>query len=120
MRPSSGKSSCVARTSGCARERRLAAADRDVVAVEGDVDGAERGRDAGALLDQAREPLRERDAAGLDPDERDVVELGVALDDLVGDSRKSPPERVRVEERSSPESGACVFIRLLSGLAGPG
>ena len=56
------------------RERRLAAADGDVVAVEGDVDGAERGLDAGALLDQAREPPRERDAAGLDPDEREVVE----------------------------------------------
>ncbi len=53
-------------------ERRLPAADRDVVAVEGDVDGAERGLDSGALGDQAREPPRERDAAGLDPDERDA------------------------------------------------
>ncbi len=48
------------------------------------------GVDAGALLDQAREPLRERDAAGLDPDEREVVKRRVALDDLVGDSRKGP------------------------------
>ena len=56
------------------------------------------GADAGALLDQAREPLRERDAAGLDTDERDVVELRVALDDLVGDSRKGPAQRVGVEE----------------------
>ena len=80
------------------RERRLAAADRDVVAVEGDVDGAERGLDAGALLDQAREPPRERDAARVDADERDVVEVRVALDDLVGDSRKGPPEPVGVEE----------------------
>src|SRR5205085_9431409 len=43
-------------------ERCLAPAHGDSVAVEGDVDGADGGRDAGALLDQAREPLRERDA----------------------------------------------------------
>src|SRR5438132_4088752 len=46
------------------RERCLAAADSDVVAVEGDVDGAERRLDSGALLDQPGEPPRERDAAG--------------------------------------------------------
>src|SRR4051794_18512740 len=97
--------------------RGLAAAHGDVVAVEGDVDGAELRRLAGALLDQAREPVRERDAARLDPDERDPgadvvgsvnqpgagglaggasspAELRVALDDLVGDSRKRPPERI--------------------------
>ena len=79
-------------------ERSLAATDGDVVAVEGDVDGAERGLDSGALLDQAREPPRERYASGLDPDERDLVELRVALDDLVGDSRKGPPQPVGVEE----------------------
>jgi hypothetical protein len=79
-------------------ERRLAPTDGDVVAVEGDVDGAERGSDSGALLNQARQPPRERDAAGLDPDERDVLELGVALDDLVGDSRKGPRQPVGVEE----------------------
>ena len=79
-------------------ERRLAAADGDVVAVEGDVDGAERGLDSGALGDQAREPPRKRDAAGLDPDEREVVELRVALDDLVGDSRKGSPQPIGVEE----------------------
>ena len=79
-------------------ERRLAAADRHVVAVEGDVDCAERGLDSGALVDQAREPPRERYAAGLDPDERELVERRVALDDLVGDSRKGPRQPVGVEE----------------------
>ena len=77
------------------RERRLAAADGDVVAVEGDVDGAERGRVAGALLDQPGEPVRERDAAGLDADEGELVELRVALDDLVRDARQRPGERRR-------------------------
>src|SRR4029077_3635015 len=38
------------------RERRLAATDGDVVAVEGDVDGAQRGLDAGPLFDQPRQP----------------------------------------------------------------
>src|SRR5262249_3676013 len=79
-------------------ERRLAAADGDVVAVEGDVDGAERRRDSGAFLDHAREPPRERDAPRLDSDQRDLVELGVALDDLVGDSGKGPSQPVGVEE----------------------
>ena len=81
------------------RERRLAGAHHHVVAVEGDVDRAEGGRRAGALLDEPREPLRERDAARLDPDERDVLDGRVALDDLVGDSRKGPAQRFRVEDR---------------------
>ena len=80
------------------RERGLAAADGDVVAIEGDVDGAERGLDSGALLDQTREPPGERDAAGLDPDQGELAELRVALDDLVGDSRKGSAEPVGVEE----------------------
>ena len=112
--------------------RRLAAADGDVVAVEGDVDGAEQRRPAGALLDQSREALRERDAARLDPDERDLVEVGVGLDHLVRDARERPRERVGVEEdlprslhRTHGTTGiggtrACVVIRLLSGLTGPG
>ncbi len=67
--------------------------------MERDIDRSERWRRAGALLDEAREPLRERHAACLDPDERKVVELRVALDDLVGDSRKGAPQRFRVEDR---------------------
>ena len=63
--------------------RRLAVADADVVAVEGDVDGADVELDAGALLDEPPEPVRERDATGVDADERDALELGVALDQLV-------------------------------------
>ena len=59
-------------------QRRLAAPHAHVVAVEGDVDRAELGRLAGALLDQPREPLRERDAARLDADERDLAEVGIA------------------------------------------
>ena len=56
-----------------------------VVAVEGDVERAERELTAGELGDQAPQPLGERDAARVDADERDGVEIGIALDDLVGD-----------------------------------
>src|SRR6185312_5393789 len=41
--------------------------------------------DAGALLDQPPEPVRERHTARVDADERDSVEVVVALDDLVRD-----------------------------------
>ena len=71
--PSSGKSSFVSRTTGCGVERRLAPAHLDVVAVEGDVDRAERDLAAAELGDQAPQALRERDAARVDADERDVA-----------------------------------------------
>src|SRR5919197_4523463 len=68
---------------GLRMERRAGAAHLDVVAVEGDVDGACGGRLAGALLNQAAQALRERDAAGLDPDEGSEREDEVRLDDIV-------------------------------------
>ena len=57
--------------------RRLAAAHVDVVAVEGDVELAERdlGRRSSSL-DPAAQPLRERHAARVDADERDACEVG--------------------------------------------
>jgi hypothetical protein len=113
--------------------RRLAATHLHVVAVEGDVDGAEGRRIARALLDEPAEALRERDAARLDPDERDPVDVWVALDDLVGDPGEGPGQRLCVEEDllggGSPGAQgagraegmrAGSFIRLLSGLTGPG
>ena len=81
--------------------RRAATPDLDVVAVEGDVDRAEIGRRAGALLDQPAQTVRERDAARLDPDERDAGEVRIRLDDLVRDPRQRPPERVGIEEDGS-------------------
>src|SRR5262249_52178952 len=79
--------------------RRLAAADVDVVAVEGDVELPERDLRAGELLDALAEPLRERHAAGVDTDERDPAEVGVPLDDLVRDPRQRLRDRVGVEQR---------------------
>ena len=66
--------------------------------MEGDVDCAELGRLAGALLDQPPQPLRERDAACLDADECDLLEVGVSLDDLVRDPRQRPRDRICIEE----------------------
>ena len=77
-------------------DRRLAAADLDVVAVEGDVDGAELDLDAAELLDQPAEPVGEGDAARVDADERDAVELRVRLDDLVSDPVKGALQRLCV------------------------
>src|SRR5262249_60605911 len=85
--------------------RRRRAADVDVVAVEGDVELAEVELEAGALLDQPAEALGERDAAGVDPDERDRVELVVPLDDLVGDARERPLDGLGVEQNPTGRHG---------------
>ena len=98
MRPSRSKSSLVSRTTGCGAARRLAAADVHVVAVEGDVELAEVELELGALLDQAAQAVRERHAACVDPDERDRVELLVALDDLVRDPRECAADGLTVEQ----------------------
>jgi hypothetical protein len=51
---------------------RLARAHVDVVAMEGDVELAERDLGALELADPAAEPLRERDAASMDANEGDA------------------------------------------------
>jgi hypothetical protein len=72
----------------------------DVVAVEGDVELPERDLRAGELLDPLSQALGQRDAAGVDPDEGDAPEVGVPLDDLVGDPRQRLRDRVGVEQRA--------------------
>ena len=52
----------------------------------------------GLVGDECPEPARERDAAGVDADERERVEFGVALDELVRDAGERPFERARVEQ----------------------
>src|SRR5436305_7154448 len=78
--------------------RRLAAADVDVVAVEGDVELAERDFAAREVGDPPAQALGERDAAGMDPDEGDRIEIGVALDDLVRNPGERPVDVVAVEK----------------------
>ena len=114
-------------------DRSLSPAHLDVVTVEGDVDRAEPDLTAGELGDQVPEALRERDASSVDADERDSLEVGVALDDLVGDPRQAALDRLAVQQNLlggnaglaqrlgsvSVRAQACVYIGLLSGLAGP-
>ena len=82
---------------GLRAPRRLAAADVDVVAVEGDVELAEVELEVGALRDQPAQTVGERDAARVDPDERDGLEILVPLDDLVRDPRECAADGVTVE-----------------------
>ena len=79
-------------------ERRPAAADEHVVAVERDVDGADVDLHARALGDERPQPVGKRHAAGVDADERQRVEVGVALDQLVRDSGERPLDRRGVEQ----------------------
>jgi hypothetical protein len=72
----------------------------DVVAVEGDVELPECDLRGGELLDALAQPLGQRDAAGVDADEGDATEVGVPLDDLVGDPRQRLRDRVGVEQRA--------------------
>ena len=74
---------------------------------------------AGALVDQAPQALGERHAAGVDADERDGVEVVVALDDLVRDPRERPLDRFAVEQQAPVGGHGMLLHRLLSGLAGP-
>jgi len=76
-----------------------ARADVDVVAVEGDVELSERDLGPREVGDPPPQPLRERDAARVDPDERDPLEVRVALDDLVRDPRQRALDRLGVEDR---------------------
>ena len=82
---------------GRVHDRLLLAGD-GVVAVEGDVDRAERDLLPAPLLDQRREPLGERDAARVDADEGELGQVVVALDDLVRDARERAAEALGVQQ----------------------
>ena len=76
------------------RGRRLGA---DVVAVEGDVDVADRQLDRGQLAEQRVQAAGEHGAAGVDPDDRQALGVRVLLDDLVGDPPQRSPQVVALE-----------------------
>jgi len=83
-----------------------------VVAVEGDVELAEGELGRAQLLDPTAQPLRERDAARVDADERNLVQVGVALDDLVGDPRQRLGDRLGIEDgRGCRGLGGYVAVR---------
>ena len=66
--------------------------------MEGDVHGSEIDCHAGALGDPLAQPPRERDAARVDADESESCEVGVVLDQLVGDPGQRALESARVEQ----------------------
>ena len=78
--------------------RSLAVADEHVVAVEGDVELAEGDLGPGEVGDPTPEALREGDTAGVDPDQREARQVGVALDELVRDPGQRLRDRVSVED----------------------
>ena len=93
----------------------LAAAGAGVVAMEGDVDRAERDLLPAPLLDQGGQPLGERDAARMDSDERERAQVVVSLDDLVRDARERARKRLCVQQRFRGRPlaiGTCVLIPL--------
>ena len=71
----------------------------EVVAVEGDVEVAERHLGAGQLADQGVQAAGEDGAAGVDADERERPRrAGVLLDDLVRDPHQRAAQIVAVED----------------------
>ena len=102
--------------------RRVAVPDEHVVAVEGDVERADRRLDAAALGHEPAQALGERHAARVDADEHERARVVVSLDQLVCEARQRAGDRVGVEQASSPpgRAGSSVVMPLLSGLAGPG
>ena len=78
----------------------LLGAKGDVVAVEGDVEGAGRDARARVLLDQVAQPLGQGRAPGVDADEPERGEVGMLLDDLMGDPAEGALERFLVEQHA--------------------
>ena len=110
------------RTSGWARSGAPPGADEDVVAVERDVHRAEQRLEPAAFGDELAQPAGERDAACVDPDEREGRDVAVSLDQLVREPGKRARQAISVEDLA-PRRGrsrAVLHRSLLSGLAGPG
>jgi hypothetical protein len=89
-----------------------------VVSVERDVERPERNLAVCEVGDPPPEPLRKRHAPGMDPDEGDAGEIGIALDDLVSDPAQRPVERFCLEQKLCRLFGGSHEC-LLSGLTGP-
>ena len=82
-----------------------------VVAVERDVDRAQRDVNALVRPDRRLDARRERVAARANTDDGEMGKIPVALDDLVRDPRDGPADVVRREQRGR--------LALLPGLSGP-
>ena len=97
-------------TTGCAGGRLGA----DVVAVEADVDVADRQLGAGQLAEEGVEAAGQDGAAGVDADDGEPRGLRVLLGDLVGDPPQGSPQIVVLKH------DLLTHFRCLPGLSGPG
>ena len=88
-----------------------------VVAVEGDIDVAQRDLGAAELADQRVQAARQQGAAGVDADQGELLAAGVLLDDLVRDPHQRAAQVVSVEDDLLRGLPLCVP---LPGLSGPG
>ena len=84
---------------------------RQVVAVESDIDRAQRDQGAFVGADGGLDACRERVAACANADDGESGEIAIALDDLVRDPRDGSADIVRREQRGR--------LALLPGLTGP-
>ena len=87
----------------------------DVVAVEGDVEVADRQLGAGQLAEEGVQAAGQDGAAGVDADDRQALGIGVLLGDLVGDPPQRSPQIVVLEHDLLVHFGC-----FLPGLSGPG
>jgi hypothetical protein len=94
-------------------DRRRLGAATEIVAVERDVELAERDLGLEQVPQQPAQAPGEHRAAAVDPDDRHAIVVGVLLDDLVSDPHERAADVVAVED----DLVGC--HRLLPGLAGP-
>jgi hypothetical protein len=97
-----------------ALDLRLARDAREVVAVEGDIQGPDGDPHALVGFDHVRDPPRQGDAATLDADEGHALGAAVLLDDLMADADESAPHFVGGHDLPRAHQ-----LLLLAGLAGP-
>jgi hypothetical protein len=82
---------------GALHDRRMRQAGQ-VVAVEGDVQRADRWAGSLVLLDQHGQPSRQRDATAADANQHQVIGAAIALDDLVRDAGQRAAQVVRPQD----------------------
>ena len=92
---------------------------RQVVAVEGDVEGADRDRRAFVLRDRRRDPTGQRDAAALDADQQEAIGAGLLLHDLVGQAHGRPADLIRGHDLTAAHRSFPASLGLVGGLTGP-
>ena len=93
--------------------------EREVVAVERDVERPDRHGRALVLGDGVGDAAGERDAPALDPDEQQAVGAGLLLDDLVGEPDRRAADLVRGHDLTAAHRSFPASLGLVGGLTGP-